>query len=269
MANFMEFIRYGLPGYLFLASLVFALLRRQALPTDYKFYNDFGTIIGASLIVIGPLFGFIIHQLYFMYFDLKESYTKLSRGCLRMLFDYYLTRHEGVATTKNQRNELGKACYVVWKFLMTGMDETFKVSSVFLSRLTSLRNYSHAFGGIITASLLSLSVYIFMVWGRASLFTTASLSFLAIHTFVLLLFGFKRHELSSRLDELENGIMTLRVTEFSMFLEKLLIQKSTLEAIGARCSEENSPLFMEESQLTKLEEKGSYQEHPTLPTAPH
>jgi hypothetical protein len=99
MANFMEFIRYGLPGYLFLASIVFALFRRQVLPTEYKFYNDFGTIIGASVIVIGPFFGFIIHQLYFTYFDFKESYTKLTRGCLKMLFDYYLRGHQGFATT--------------------------------------------------------------------------------------------------------------------------------------------------------------------------
>lgn len=267
MANFMEFIRYGLPGYLFLASLVFALIRRQVLPTDYKFYNDFGTIMGAALLVIGPLFGFIIHQIYFVYFDLKESYTKLTRGCLKMLFDYYLNSHQEFANTKNERRQLGNACYVAWKFLMTGMDESVKVSTIFLTRLTSLRNYSHAFGGIVTASLLSLGVYIILLWGQGPLGDSVSYFFVAIHAFVLLLFVYKRHELSSRISELENGIMKLRVTEFSSFLERLVEQKTTFEAIGAKCFNENSPALLQESQVTgDVPPKGSPKTK--LPTSP-
>lgn len=246
----MEFIRYGLPGYLFLASIVFALFRRGVLPADYKFYNDFGTIIGASLIVIGPLFGFIIHQLYFVYFDLKESYTKLTRGCLKMLFDYYLNnKHREFAKTKKGRKQLGKACYVTWKFLMTGMDEAFKVSSVFLTRLTSLRNYSHAFGGIITASLLSLATYILLGWRQGTLRGPSSYIFFSIHAFVLILFGYKRHELSSKIVELENGIMTVRLVEFGSFLDKLLAQKAKLEAMGSGCLSDDPPVIAQDPQV--------------------
>lgn len=240
MANFMEFIRYGLPGYIFVTSLVYAVWIRGGLPGDSAFYNNFGTIIGAGLLVVGPLVGFIIHQLYFVYFDFEESYTQLSRGCLKTLFDFHKATDAAKYTQKAAGKTLRKSCYVAWKLLMTGMDETFKVSPVFLSRLTSLRNYSHSFGGIILSSLLSIAGFIVIAQRQVPIISKRTIWFYILHLLLILLFVFKRREIGARIHELETGIMKLRIVEFSGFITTLT---STAEVMALRDRlQANTPL---------------------------
>ena len=239
MANFMEFIRYGLPGYLFLASILFGLWRRGALPDDATFYNNFGTILGAALIVVGPLVGFIVHQLYFLYFDITESYIKLSRGCLNLIFKSYMAENGEKVNTEDDRRTLRKECYTAWKFLTTGIDEKFKVSSTFLNRLTSLRNYSHSFGGILASSLLSLITYFLLVSGFGSINSWETYWFVGFHLFILVLFGYKRRELLCKINELETGIVVLRSKEFTEFVKNLIGQKKMLNQAPVSASDVN------------------------------
>lgn len=253
MANFLEFIRYGLPGYIFLSSLVFALYQSHMLPPDRQFYSDYGTIIGACLLVVGPLVGFVIHQIYFIYFDSKESYTSLKRGCLNILYDNYVEKQKINIATEEQ---LAKACYVTWKFLMTGMDENFKISSTFLNRLTSLRNYSHSFGGIITSSLFSVIVYFYIIISTNHDMDLKDNIFVFIQLCLLILFMYKRREINTRIDEFERGIMVIRLNEFVHYLETLINQRLNFDPTYKITSESESEIKKPErltvpNQITK------------------
>jgi hypothetical protein len=170
MGTFEDFVRYGLPGYIFVASALFASAIMGLLPNNYEVYKDFADIVGAALLIIGPLIGFIIHQVYFVYFDWKESYTKPTRGCIGFIYDSYIQSAKYKANSID-KNMVRAQSFIAWKFLTTNFEKDFKIDSLFINRLRNLRNYSHSFGSIVTSSIFSvvfgILIFFFALHGPA------------------------------------------------------------------------------------------------------
>jgi len=220
MGNFEDFLRYGLPGYIFIASIISVLMVLGILPFDINFYKDFLTIIGVSLIIIGPLVGFIIHQIYFVYFDFRESYTKPTRGCIALIYNFFLKSTKYKSNIDNKL--ILKQSFVTWKFLTTNFEKDFKIDDLFIRRLRNLRNYSHSFGSIVTSSIISVLAGLSLIiikWQGNCLFL---LIFLLTHILVFVLFYTKRRELIERIDELEVGIVILNKDIFIGYLDRLI-----------------------------------------------
>lgn len=224
MGNIFELIRYGFAGYLFLATIIVSFYRIEILPQGKSFYAEWGNIIGATLLVIGPIIGFVIHQIYFVWFERTETYTDIKRGSLKILYDNYLKR-KGNSLSETDKDKVKKSCYLAWKYLLTGMMGDAKTSDIFLSRLSNLRNYSHAFGAIVTSGIISFVTYAILI-----LFNICShhLSWIDIiiplsTVIVMVLFGYQRHGLIERIEELEIGIMKLQIEKFTTALEEIII----------------------------------------------
>lgn len=226
MGTIIDLIRYGFAGYLLITTLIVSLYRINYLPINSDFYKNFGGIIGATILIVGPILGFVIHQIYFVYFEKTESYVKLTRKCLKTLYNYHLKSHE-VEISETDRVLAKKACYLVWKYMMTGMMGDLKVSDVILSRLTSLRNYSHAFGAIVTSGIISIVIYIVIA---ITLFESLKWNDLIVFVsliFIVALFGYQRQGLIQRIEEIEDGIMKLEIDRFHKGLDQVIdLEKS-------------------------------------------
>ena len=220
MGSFQEFVRYALPGYMFVGSVLFCLAIAGVLPADYQAYERFAGIVGATILVVGPLLGFIIHQIYFVYFDWRESYTKLTRGCIAFIFNAFLesdTYKENPVDKTLVRDQ----SFVAWKFLTTNFQDDFKIDELFITRLRSLRNFSHSFGSIILSSILSL-LSATAVWIPAFRRPSPICLFFGLHLLLISLFYSKRREVLHRINELEVGIVLLNKQVFIDYLEKLM-----------------------------------------------
>lgn len=219
MGNFEDFIRYGLPGYIFLISLLFALGNMPFIRIDLDLIKNYASIIGTTLLIMGPLVGFLIHQVYFIYFDRKESYNKLSRNCIQMIYVSYL--ESGFFKPDMNIEQVEKNSFVAWKFLSTNFDANFKIESLFLSRLRSSRNYSHAFGAILTSIIIAFCVIV------ASIVSSFHITDILIILVVCLLgvfwiFLYKRRELMARIEEMETGIVLLNLEAFTQYTNRLI-----------------------------------------------
>ena len=67
MGNFEDFIRYGFPGYTYIGTVSVAILLSGGPLAALLSDGSLATIIGAAIIVVGPLIGFLIHQIYFLW----------------------------------------------------------------------------------------------------------------------------------------------------------------------------------------------------------
>jgi len=219
MGTFEDFIRYGLPGYILLGSIVSVLTLAAILPINYDIYKDFANIVGATILVVGPLIGFIIHQLYLVFFDWKESYTKLSRGCIAFIYIAFL-QSDQAKTLQADENLVKDQSFIAWKFLTTNFEKDFKIDSLFINRLRSLRNYSHSFGSIATSSILSILTGA-VVFALSCTKPLGIIIYFATHLVLISLFYGKRRELLRRINEMEIGIVLKHKVLFIDYMAKL------------------------------------------------
>lgn len=221
MGTFDDFVRYGLPGYIFIISVLFCLAIVGALPDNYDFYKAFAGVAGVVALVVGPLIGFIIHQVYFTYFDWKESYTKLTRKCILFIFNAFINSDKCQQNPIDE-NLIKKLSFITWKFLTTNFEKDFKIDNLFIRRLRSLRNFSHSFGSIITSSILSMfSGIVILAIGHFGK-PLYIIIFFIVHFLLIALFYTKRKEILSRIDDLEIGMVLLRKTKFVDYLDNLI-----------------------------------------------
>jgi hypothetical protein len=221
MESFQDFIRYGLPGYIFIGSILFCLFITGGLPQEKAFYDTFATIAGTIGLVIGPLIGFIIHQIYLTYFDWKESYTKLTRKCINVIYQSYLLS-DFFKTKLADRSLVQRLASTTWIVLTTNFEDDFKVDSLYIERLRSLRNFSHSFGAIVTSCFLSFVVTLtILLCSHLAGFLSVLVLWIALLGLALL-FYLKRKELMARIDDFEVNIVLLRKSRFVEYLHDLL-----------------------------------------------
>jgi hypothetical protein len=220
MGSFEDFIRYGFPGYLLIFSIIFLLAHNGIICLDKDSLKDYATIVGAIILVIGPLVGFLIHQVYFVYFDWRESYVKTSRGCIAFIFHSFLSS-KYFKKNSYTKEDVMRNCFVAWKFLTTNYEDDFKIESIFLSRLRNLRNYSHGFGAIILSSILSIGMLV-LISILEFKFSYYLVIFLVFHISIFILFYSKRNELLKRITEIEVGIAMLNKSKFVKYMNMLL-----------------------------------------------
>lgn len=218
MGNFDDFIRYGLPGYILLLTLFFLSMFVGIITSDLTRYKEYLVIIGATVLIIGPLIGFIIHQIYFLYFDWRESYTKPSRGCIGIMIKVF---EENNPQKGFDAKTLQKYAFLTWKFLTTNYEKDFKIDDLFIKRLRSLRNYSHSFGGIITSNIISVFLCTLALFFNLNSYRELVILVIS-HLAIFILFYVKRKEINTRLDELEITIVALSPKLFVDYMEKLI-----------------------------------------------
>ena len=218
MGSFNDFIRYGLPGYLLLLTVLLLCLCLGLISNDPETYKDYVGILVAMLLIIGPLIGFLIHQIYFVYFDWRESYTKPSRGCIGLMIQLFMDANP---QEKINKSVLQKYSFLTWKFLTTNYEDSFKVDDLFIKRLRSLRNYSHSFGSIIATNIFCLFLcFISLCLAKNNI---GEIFIVAIfHILIFLLFFSKRQEIKRRLDELEITMIALDPDLFVTYMSKLI-----------------------------------------------
>lgn len=205
MGPFEEFVRYAFPGYALIASVVACLWIVGLLPENVDFYKNFGGIGGAFALVVGPLVGFVIHQIYFIYFDWSESYTKITRKAISFIVHAYLRSKKQEEESLDLKTSERLASQA-WILLTTNFRKEFAIDPLYIQRLRSVRNYSHAFGTIIFSSLLAvlIGVAIFVLIDGVTL-RSGSIYFL-VHLALIALFVHKRRDVMARVDDFELGI---------------------------------------------------------------
>lgn len=220
MGSFEDFVRYAFPGYSLLASVMICLLVVGIIPYDVSLYKDFGGIVGALALIIGPLVGFVVHQLYFIYFDWCESYTKTSRKCLGFIARAFLTseRQEDIELSEKSIERLAS---LAWTLLTTNFIKGFVIDPLYLTRLRSVRNYTHAFGAIILSSIMAMligaGIFLFSD-GFWSLFVAL---YFVVHLSFIGLFLYKRSDVMMRVDDFELGIALLWKDHFVVAISEL------------------------------------------------
>ncbi len=201
------------------------------MPEESNFYKDYGGIVGAFALVIGPLIGFLIHQLYFTYFDWRESYTKVSRKCIAFIVHAYLNSDE---FEKNPLNHsvLERLASQSWIMLTTNFEKQMTIDDLYITRLRTRRNFSHAFGSIILSSTFAVlfGIAILLIVDRAV--NWSGINYFVIHFLLIILFLKKRREIMSSIDDYELGIDLLWKDHFINYIQRL-----------ARLEQENREIF--------------------------
>ena len=220
MGSFEDFIRYAFPGYSLLASMMICLSVVGIIPYDADLYKNFGGIIGAFALIIGPLVGFLVHQLYFIYFDLYESYTKTSRKCLGFITQAFLTsnRQEDLKLSEKYIERLAS---LSWTLLTTNFIKGFEIDPLYLTRLRSVRNYTHAFGAIILSSSIAILVGLSICIFSDRCWILFFILYFVIHLLIIMLFLFKRRDVMMRVDDFELGIALLWKDYFVIAISEL------------------------------------------------
>jgi len=224
MSNFENFIRYGFPGYLLIASILVSLWMVGVLPSEISFYKDFGGIIGAFTLVIGPLIGFFIHQLYFAYFDWRESYTKVSRKCIAFIVNAYINSDRNSSEINENpltRRVIERLASQSWIMLTTNFEKDMKIDDLYITRLRTRRNFSHAFGGIILSSVIAIffGTAIFLIVKGPEKWWI--INYIGVHLLIIILFFVKRREIMSSIEDYELGIALLWRDYFISYISKL------------------------------------------------
>lgn len=235
MSNFEDFIRYGFPGYLLICSILTCLWMVGLLPGESTFYKDFGWIVGAFTLVFGPLIGFFIHQLYFAYFDWRESYTKVSRKCIAFIVHAFLKSDPSSAELNGNsltQPAVERLASQAWIMVTTNFEEGLKIDDLYITRLRTRRNFSHAFGSIILSSVIAVltGIAIFLIVG--GVVKLSGIIYFSVHFLLILLFIKKRREIMSSINDYELGIALLWKDHFIEYISKL-----------ARLEEENKEVL--------------------------
>ncbi len=220
MSTFEDFIRYAFPGYALLASMIICLLIVGIFPGDASIYKDFGGIMGALTIIIGPLVGFVVHQLYFFYFDWCESYTKTSRKCLGFISQAFLSSERKEYRELSEKS-LERLTSFAWTLLTTNFIKGFEIDPLYLTRLRSVRNYTHAFGAIILSSVIAMLVGTGIFLFSDGLWTLFVGLYYVVHLFIVTLFLHKRRDVMMRVDDFELGIALLWKDQFVIAISEL------------------------------------------------
>jgi len=209
MNTVFEFIRYGFPGYITLGTISYQAVKLDLLPSQKSTMEQLSTVFGASFLIVGPIIGFIIHQIYFAYFEKSESYTNENRACVKTLYEHCKSRHPDVKS-----ETLLRYCYLSWKYIMIGAIKKIEVPTILLNRLGGMRNYTHAFGAIITSLVIAI-LLIFIGATISKSFTLVDASILAFFCVILIVFSVQRSQLMARLNSLEDGYMRFNIDIFS------------------------------------------------------
>lgn len=215
MNDIRDFIRYGFPGYVVLGAAFWALRNANAHIASNQFLKAHDTTASLLLLIAGPFVGFLVHQIYFVYFDWTESYDKVRRPCLRILADWYSAKSSPLDDRRASR-----LAYVAWKFLMTNMTTEARISETFLRRLSDLHNYAHSFGAIVTSALLGLLIGA----GSAAYHLPTLVSGVAYFVPLLgivLLFWHKRRDVVMRADIFERAAILEHRPAFMEFMSRV------------------------------------------------
>lgn len=212
MLDIKSFIRYAIPGYIVLAAVVLGC--RNAGITSEAFNSLFSSsgAASAAFFIAGPLVGFIIQQLYFLYFDSLETYDTLRRPALRVLTKW----SEGVIDRPEA--ERAKLAFITWKIVMTkSTDPAATLGVGYVRSLKELHSYVHSFGAIVLACITALVI------GAASLlWTVPSLTkcvlFVGACLVLATIFGTKRRSLTRRADQFERAAI---LRDRALFLDTM------------------------------------------------
>lgn len=216
MNDIRDFIRYGFPGYMLLGAAVAALRNADARIVSNEFLEAHDTTASLLLLIAGPFVGFLVHQIYFVYFDWTESYDKVRRPCLRILADW----HSASSSTPLDDGRASRLAYVAWKFLMTNMTVEARISETFLRRLSDLHNYAHSFGAIVTSALLGA-----VVGAASAAYRLPTLGWAFAYFVPLLgitvLFWHKRRDVVMRADIFERAAILEHRPAFMEFMDRI------------------------------------------------
>ena len=203
MGSFEDFIRYGFPGYVLISSILVATWLAGLIPTTAIDNGSLATVVGAAILIVGPLFGFLVHQVYFLYFDTFESYEKVSRPCIKILAQIF---RDKISESKITETEIQRQAFMAWKLLTTNFEKELKLDALYITRLRSLRNFSHSFGAIATSSIISILVSFLIAVTHQS--THIGYAYILLgNVFLAVLFLYKRTDVSSRINEMETAIV--------------------------------------------------------------